>query len=264
MTRGLKIFLAVVLLTVAAATLGLLHWQNGRIRGRIAEMRRRSGSAEGVRQENAALRDLLARLKTGKVGADQAIQGDLIRMRREVADLEKRAAEQYARRADQAAAFARALETNRDPSKGLTRLEYFQNLGQSTPSTAFQTVAWAALKGDDGALAKGLTLSEAARSRAEALIASLPESTRAPLTPDKIAALAVTGLFSEMPAAQVVGETLSDPQHATLVVSVPGQATNAKIPLQLGASGWQVVVGEGQIKVLEQRIKGESGTPPKK
>ena len=190
----------------------------------------------------------------------------MIRARAEIVEWEKRAAERTQQLAAKATAESAALEANRDPRTGLTRLEHFQNLGQSAPATAFQTLVWAAMKGDDATLAQVSMVSESARAKAEALIARLPESGRAQWTPEKLAAMFFTGAFGEVTAAQVLAENPKDQQHVALSVRLVGAGKETTIPLltQLGANGWQVVFDEKMFGAVQKKIAKAEMPPAKK
>jgi hypothetical protein len=254
-SNGFKIGLAAVLLALLGAASVLLHWQNDRLRFRIADARRNPVAAEPLRVENARLQSAITRAHENDGGAERAIHEELVRARREVAEAEQRAALRHAELRAQAAGDAEALATNRDPQRGLVRLENFANAGQATPSAAFQTLVWAALKGDEATLARLLLLSPPARSAAEELIASLPEDMRRPWTPEKLAALAITSVVMDVSAAAIDSEVRLDAQHATVGLRIPGiDASKSKLGFQLGVEGWQVVVPPEQIEMLRRRL----------
>ena len=142
-------------------------------------------------------------------------------------------------------------------------MEHFQNAGQATPGAAFQTFVWAAMKGEDATLAGMIAFPGAAREKAEAVVAALPAEVQAKYpTPEKLAALFFANALTAMNAAQVVDVTLPDAEHA--VVTVRGLTDRPqKIPMQLGSSGWQIVVPEGMVGKLGGWASGGS-PPPKK
>ncbi len=236
-----------------------LHRQNERVRNRIIELRQRDQSAEPLRQDNARLRALLQKSSNGSAATD-ALHAEVEQTRAEVAELEKRAESRRAQLAAQAAADENALANNRDPNVGLTRLEQFQNVGQATPRAACQTLVWAALKGDDAALGNLLFLSDSTRTRADALIAGLPEDSRARWTPEKLAVLYFGAVVTDVAAAQITGEDLDGPAHATVALRIPGvDAAKSKLELRATPAGWQVIVPETAIDVVRRKI-----TPPEK
>ena len=262
-SKSLKIALVVLVVGASGAAIVFLHLSNAQMRQRLAALRLRNQTVTRLRSDNAELKDTLARTQGDETATMQAIHADVVRLRGEVAEWEKRATERNQELAAKSATDAQALATNRDPQKGLTRLEHFQNLGQATPDAAFQTLVWAALKGDDAVLAQVSTISAPARTKAEAMIAGLPEGARGQWTPEKFAAMFFTGAFNEVIAAQVVEENAKDPQHVALSVRITGEAKAATIPLlaQLGTNGWQVVFDEKLLGVIQKRIANAEGPP---
>ncbi len=255
-----------MLVAAGAVAVGGLHLDNARLRTRVADSHRQRERLERLREENRRAQEIVKRSQTDETGAARAVHDDVVRVRGEVAALEKRAAEQHARLTAKTAAEAETLANNRDPQKGLTRLEHFQNLGQGTPGAAWQTLVWGALKGDDAVLAQVITISAPALAKAEALIAGLPEGARAQWTPEKLAAMFFTGAFNEVTAAQVMTENTKDAQHVELRVRLKSGTKEPIIPFQweLGAKGWQVVFEEKFLGAVRKKIAGAEGPSPKK
>lgn len=238
------------------------------------ELKRRSLSAELIRQtpaKSATIAPIAASIIPSVVATpnDRALDFDLAAAlaaaRRDVAALEHRAQ----RRHDEIAAeSARRMATafiidpkNPDPERGFVMLESFQNVGRETPAAAFQTLIWAALKGDESMLADGLTLEDRAHARAEALVAGLPESTRRQFTPGKLAALWFEGSVVDVPAAQILRQTQLDATHVMLLTrgSVGGGPT---VTLRKADSGWQLIVPEHGLETVQKKVIGSS--PPLK
>src|SRR5471030_3141809 len=143
-SKPLKIALVVLLLAVSGGAVAFLHLSNVQMRRRLAALQLRNQAVTRLRVDNAELKSELARTQGDEASATQAIHADVIRLRGEIAEWEKRAAERNQQLTAKAAAESAALDANRDPQKGLTRLEHFRNLGQATPGAAFQTLVWAA------------------------------------------------------------------------------------------------------------------------
>lgn len=265
-SKPLKIVLIVLALGTSGAVIAFLHLSNAQMRQRIAAQQQRNQMVTRLRVGIAESKDTLARTQGDEGAAREAIHAEVIRARTEIAEWEERAAEKNAQLRAKTSADTAALETNRDPRTGLTRLEYFQNLGQATPGAAFQTLVWAAMKGDDATLGQVSMVSGPARAKAEEMIARLPESGRAQWTPEKFAALFFTGFFNEVTAAQVLAETPKDPEHLALNVRVTGGGKEVSIPLltQLGPNGWQVVYEEKFLGAVQKKIANAEGPPPKK
>lgn len=264
-SKPLKIVLVVLGLGASGGAILFLHLSNLQLRQRLAKEQLRIQTVTRLRADNAELKNEVAQTQGDEASARPAIHADVIRMRGEIAEWEKRAAERNQQFAAKTAAEAAALAANRDPEKGLTRLEHFQNLGRGTPGAAFQTLGWAALKGDDATIGQVSTISAPARAKAEALIAGLPESARAQWTPERLAAMFFTGALGEVTAAQVVAEAAKDPEHVALSIRITGEGKEATIPMlaQSSPGGWQVVFDEKMLGAVQKKI-ANAAVPPAK
>lgn len=258
-SKPLKITLAGLALVAGAGAIVFLHLSNEQLRRRIADTQGRGRVAASLSKGNEALKSLLARSQGDAEAAGRAIHEELTQVRQEVVAAERAAENRRQQLAAKAETEAGDLAANRDPRRGLTRLEHFKNRGQATPAGAFETLVWAAMKGDDAALAQVSTISSQARARAEKLIAGLPENARGQWTPEKLSAMFFTGAFNEVSAAQVVTETTVDARHAALSIRLTGGAKDATVPLQweLGADGWRVVFDEKLLGAVQKRIANE-------
>jgi hypothetical protein len=265
-SQGSKITLVALVVIAGAGVFTGFRLANTKLRQRIDALRQTQMEGRRLRESNQRAKALLTEVAGDKEAAARAVQTEVGRLRNEVAELERRAVVNAGQRSVQLAAEAEALANNRDLQKGLVRLERFQNFGQATPTVAFQTLVWAALKGDDAVLAQVSTLSPAARVKAEEFISGLPEAGRSGWTPEKLAALFFAGVFTEATAAHVVAETEPDALHATLHVVLKGDSTAPAIPLrwQLGPNGWQVIVDEKHLGVVHHKIAHAEGPPSKK
>jgi hypothetical protein len=181
------------------------------------------------------------------------IQAELAARRREVAALETRARERRRETVAQAAQDEAELASNRDPLRGLVRLENFSDVGQATPAAAFQTLGWAVVKKPER-IAALFTLAPEARTKAEAFIAGLPESGRAQWTPEKLGELFLTGALSSASAIQIANVTMDGASHATLTFRIPGARGDPKLPMELGPDGWRVLVDERGIDVVRKHV----------
>ena len=250
-SKGLKITLLVLLLGAGVLVAVMLRLDNARLRKKVAVSGRGKQEAAQLRRDNERTRTLLAQTQIAGADANRAVQRDLERWRREVAALEKSAAQHASALQADANRDAVSLAQNRDPEAGLTRLENFRDAGQGTPGAAFQTFVWAAMKGDEAKQAGMIVFAGAGRVTAEAIVAALPEPERANYpTPEKLAALFFADAFTQMQAAHVTVVTLTDAQHA--VVGVRGLTPREqKIPMQLGQNGWQIAMPEPTARALE-------------
>jgi hypothetical protein len=141
-----------------------------------------------------------------------------------------------------------------DPRLGLTRLEYFQNRGQATPSAALETLVWAALKGDEATLADVTTLNSATRAKAQAFIAQLSTEDRAKWTPEKLGQLWFNGLFTELSAVQIVGETTDAAGEASVRLRLANRDDEEKLALRQTPNGWKVLAPSAAVDHLKKTL----------
>lgn len=244
-SKSLKLTIAALALVVGGGALVLLHLDNRRLRLRLAE----SKGAVTLHSENIRLQQLVA-----NGASETTIGAQMQEARAEIAALEKRAAKRHAEKTERAAQEAAQLENNRDPLVGPVRPEHFKNLGRATPSAAFQTLVWAAMKGDEAEIARLCTASEKTRAEAKALLARLPEDARATWTPEKLAALWVGGAFTEMAALQVVGERMESAGNAVVSFRIHGREDVENVKLRLSPAGWQVMLPGNAVAKLEKKL----------
>lgn len=258
MSAPFKVILVALAVLLGAGGLTLLHLENRRLQRRLAADAPRAREAARLREDNARLERLLAAQHHSGESARALLQRDIAQLRAEIARHERTAAQQHAARVALTSRDAAALETNRDPRLGLTRLEHFQNRGQATPSAALETLVWAALKGDEATLANVTTLNSAIRSRAEAFLAELPAEERAQWTPEKLGQLWFSGLFTELSAVQIVGETTVGPDEAVVRLRLANRSGEEKLALRLTPSGWKVLTPGAAVEHLKKKL-----SPPK-
>jgi hypothetical protein len=256
MSRALKITALVVVVAGLGAGIIFLHWANARQRVRVAELRRSQVSAEQLRAENQKLKSFLTRARNDGAQAAEAFRAELGRVRAEVAELEQRAEKRHAERFADQMRERDALAANRDPSRGLTRLEYFHDAGQTSPSAAVETLVWAALKGGQAALERAFVLPDSARAKADAIINGLPDEQRAKWSPEKLAAMFFAGFFTEISAAEVGHESLNGPQHATVGLRATDGSKTQTIPLETQriADDWRVVVSDRYMDAVLKKM----------
>lgn len=249
-----KAVLAGLALVLGGGALVLVHLDNNRLQRQLAERSQTASPAAQLNAENTRLRKLLATTTRNDASAAAVVRAQMEQTQNEIAALEKRAAERHAEIAAEAARDAHALATNRDPIAGLVRVETLEHSGQATPTAALKTLAWAALKGDEAAILQVCALPPAARRQAEALIARLPEKTRAPWTPDKLAVLWITGALTQFTAIQIVEEEFSDADHATVTFRTQRPGDSERVKLARDAAGWKIIVPGNAIEKLEKKL----------
>jgi hypothetical protein len=258
-SRGFKITLVVLVVGVSAGTFAGFRFANARLRQRMEALRQGQAESGRLREDNRRAKALLAQIAGDKEAAARAFAGEVQRLRSEVATLEKRAVEGRGRVTAQLTADAEALAANRDPDKGFVRAEFAANVGHATPGAAMQTLVWAALKGDDEAMARTVALSGAVREKAEALLARLPEEARAKYSPpEKLAGLFFARMIlKEVEAFQITGVTMNDAQHATVRLRFPGQTKEPALPFERSETGWRVTIVAKQIDLIEAQLTGK-------
>ncbi len=263
-SRTFKVVLGTLVVLAFGGAMVAVRLDNAHVRRQLARLHGQRQQAERVRDDNRQLQEIVSRAQMDTADGARAIHADLIRVRTEVEELERKARASHAQMRAASAQDAENLANNRDPEKGLMRLEHFQDKGRTTPVAAFQTFVWAAMKGEDAALAGMITMDYAAREKGIAVIAALPEETRAKYpTPEKLAALFFAAALTGQPSAQVLEVSFADAQHATVHVRGLTDKTQ-KIPMQLGAHGWQIVVPVGVTEKLGRWALGGASSPVSK
>ena len=253
-------------LTVLAAAVVLLKFDNARLRARVADAQRRQGEVVRLRDEIEQTRQLIAKAQVSEEAAGESLHGQVLRLRSEVDRLEKQARGAAAVVRQTAADRAAQLATNRDLRRGLVRLENLVPAGHGAPDAALQTLIWSAVKGDTATLHDVIGLSDDSRAEAKALVATLPEAARLEWSPERLAALFFTGFFTEISAAAVESVTLVDFAHATVALRVTNGVKEKTIPLTAVATpeGWRITPPEGAMAGMRRRIPAPGAPAPGK
>ncbi len=258
----IQVVLASVVALAAGTALALLHRENSRLQRQLANRPPHQPAIAAFREENAQLHALVDLATRDAAAAAAMTQIQLKQARTEIAGLEKSAAEIRLAGSEQAAREASALDTNRDPRQGLTRLTYFQNMGRATPAAAVQTAVWAAMQGDKDLLSQIAMLPPEAQKQAEALIARLPENLRAQWTPDKLATLWLASVADDIPAMQIVREDFQDAAHATVTTRISREDQTDTVQLRLTPTGWALVLPKNAIAKLERKMGALAAPKP--
>lgn len=161
-----------VTLALRAVRLDQLASERVRLRGELT-------AASQLKAENEAL---AAKLPTDdQLATLRSDHAAVVRLRSELTRLRSQAA-----KGSSPAPIAAAVES---PSRIVPSSEWTY-AGRATPAAAIETILWAATGGDLDALAQTLSLDESARTRAVALLGSLPASSRSEYTtPERLVAL---------------------------------------------------------------------------
>lgn len=254
MSKPFKQFLIVLAVLLGAAGLTWLHLENRRLQRRVAAEAQNARRVTRLRDDNAWLERLLAQQHRHDDPVRTWVRREIESLRAEIAQLEQKAAQHRAAHMTRISQDTAAVENNRDPRLGLTRLEYFQNRGRATPSAALETLVWAALSGEQATLADITALNSATRARAEDLIAQLSPEERATWTPEKLGQLWFTGLFTELSAAQIVGETIVAFDEAIVRLRLANQVGEEKLSLRRTPTGWKVLAPSAAIDHLKKKL----------
>lgn len=254
-SRPIKILIVVSALAGAGFGLTLLHLDNRRLEKAVADRAAKQEQANHLQTDNARLKAIVGAANAPQAATHEAVM-QLEQARTELATLEHRAHDRAAELARTHATEAVALATNRDARVGMTRLENIQPAGQSTPTNAFLTALAAALKGDEATLANVATMTPATRAKAEALITRLPEDARTKWTPEKLAALWISQVVTEVTAVQMTGESFEDGQHAVVTFRPYGADKDEHVNVRLTSAGWKVVL---PTSAMEKFIRKASG-----
>lgn len=139
--------------------------------------------------------------------------------------------------------------------------EYYRNEGNATPLATLQTFAWACDRGDTGTVRRMLFIEEAARPKAEAFMAGLPENVRAQWkTVDEMAAAILTESIMARPF----------PRADVLETATPEEVAPGRIKLRLPnvpkdgteyqqtAEGWKYVLTEKAVDDYIQHARRQT------
>ena len=140
----------------------------------------------------------------------------------------------------------------------MTRVEDFKNAGRATPEAAFQTLIWAAIKGDDDELAATLMLTDSAREKADEWRMALPAEIRQKYaTVEKLPGLFLTEeIVRKAASAQILESIEHSPDRVTLRVktSTLGGGTGvSEFLLTRGDRGWGIEIPEDMIAGMRKQ-----------
>ena len=257
----MKIFPKTLLASaVFLAGVGGFIWQwqaTAGLQTKIAAQRKENYELRRLPGENRRLQEIVT--QGNQAEAARQVREEIAKTREEVAMLEFRLRPQAATAVPPADEFS----ANRDPEKGIVRLEHFRNLGRATPSAAFQTAVWAVTKGQDDALAPLFALSPLGRQKLQAIWDNLPPETRARFDPpEKVLGLFLALDVLDAERLQIIGEDAPSSGQAMLRVRQLKngriQPTERKIPFQRGPDGWQFVIPDAMIDGLPEALASAS------
>lgn len=253
MKNALWTIVVVAVVAVTGMAVLKLRQNNARLQVQVSERR----LAQEMRAPASDLR-VSAHQKgtTGEVsGADmQTLATERIaQLRAEISEIERKASERVA--AERAA--TEAMARQRDPERGMMRLENMRNVGKATPAAALQTLLWAAMQGDDQVMTQILGWDPKVRPQAQALIDGLPAETRARYpTPEAVTALVLAKHVLGVPAIHITETTYQNASTVSLTVKGLTSA-DQHLPMRLGPGGWQLIAGEPMLKGLGRLLAGK-------
>jgi len=188
-----------------------------------------------------------------RIATDQE-RTEIKRLREEVNELR-------ARTAALARIAVRPAESS-SPALNLQPAGAWKNAGRSTPASAAETLLWATDSGNVDELAKSITLDQAAREKAEAILARMNDSVRANYdTPEKLVAL-LLARETDIQAMQVLGEsTAGDDALVNMrLMKQDGKTKEEGMQFRRTSDGWRMnVTGKAMDKMGKKLTE-----PPKK
>lgn len=256
--RGAKrILIGVAVLSVGAVWIGVQQFQAGReLCAELADLRHRQIEEARLRSENPRLRD--AQVQASELEGLRADHAAVVRLRGEIEALRQRA--EGAGKAAEAMVAAPPKEYVPSILDGPMPANMWKNAGGATPVAAVETVLWAAAGGDIDALAGRLTFDAGVRAKAEALLAGLPEATRASYgSPEQFIA-ALTAKDVPLGNAKIYDTKYEIDNSRFMIAEVRDTAGGKprQVQLRLRETGgeWKLLVRADVIKNYAAALKG--------
>lgn len=156
-----------------------------------------------------------------------------------------------------------ALTSEKPPAPvvaGLMPVGTWRNVGFATPAEAVETIHWAKEHIDLETLGRALVFDQKGRTKAEALLARLPEGLRAQYpelsTPERLVGL----LWAMGPSVEAIGVARTatrGPDNVTLTLKQQwetGEVRGLPVTLQHTADGWKWAMPEGGIDMAARAM----------
>lgn len=240
-----KVTLGLVLALFAIVVIGfVLQWQTNN------ELWQSIGNSQGTRPGRASTSPYSDESHSSRTPD----KSEVARLREEVNELR-------ARTAALARLSVRAAESS-SPPLNLLPSTAWKNAGRSTPTSAAETFFWATDSGNLEVLAGAITLDQAAREKAEAILARMSDSVRATYdTPEKLVAL-LLARESDIRAMQVLGENSSgdDALVNLRMLKDDGKTKDEGMQFRRSADGWRANVTGKVVDKMGKKLTD----PPKK
>jgi hypothetical protein len=248
--------LTTLLVLIFGGTIVALQKHNRGLREEIAGMSGPGKRAVQLQEDNRRLARLVEQTKQDDASAGQIMAAELRDARGELAEVTRRRAHETKEKLLGAEKKEAVLAANRDPEKGPVRMENLQNLGRGTPASAFQTLGWAAMKGEDDVLAGAVLLERNERAQLQELLAGFsPEARARYQTPEKLVALFIAGDILKKATAEIVEQIAEAPDRVGLMVRVGDKPQAVRLPMQRTGDGWRMAISPGQVQKLIERLR---------
>jgi hypothetical protein len=253
-----RLFLGTLLALLAAGliTLVVQRQSQSELRNEITALRRDGGEINRLRRENQRLTG--RRVPPEELESLRSEQRELARLRSQAAELKDYL--QLASR-DQAPSREKPAPTLKPLASGMIPVESLTDAGGATPAAAVQTFFWAVAQADPDAVAKQLVFGDAARTKADALFASLDAATRERIgTPEKLLAMFFTTLYGRVTGLQTVDLDKLSPDAPVWNVKVQtasGKLSDVGFPLRRLSDGWREEVPVGMVDYCSYYLRGK-------
>ncbi len=250
--RSDKLALSLVGILVLIGVVAILQQRetNAQFRHQLKVLYGKLGHATGADGRDSSQSGSVAVSKGGISANDR---GELARLRAEVSLLKIRTQE-----------LATAVKQGAGASVPLNLMpaSAWKNVGKDTPAAAAESLMWAADSGDLDVLANSILLDAAAREKAVAILARLPDSTRQTYdTPEKLIAL-LLARDTDARAMQVLGaNTAGDDALVSLRLQKDdGKTKDEGYQFRRTSDGWRLVMPGKAVDKLGKKLTD----PPKK
>ena len=205
------------------------------------------------------LRDENRRLASAQVSATELEnlredRAEVVQLREKIDDLTRRIAETAPTPAGPEIPAPAAVLPNSGPLPAAA----WKNAGQATPQATLETALWAAKTGDINALVDMIALDERARVKAQLLLDSLPDATRAQYTTPEQLIASLTARDVPLTSMRVAG-VIAGTDDTQLIVNLPTQEQPeriTKLALHRYADGWRLKVPESAVDKYSQTLTG--------
>jgi hypothetical protein len=248
----LSIGVLFALLAAGLITLAFQRHSQSRLRGEITVLRTESREANRLRRDNQRLTGTLA--PPDELENLRSEQSELARLRSEATAL-RDYLQLAPRRETPPPPAAKPLAPGMIPVDNLT------NAGAATPAAAARSFFWAVAQADPDAMAKQLAFGDAARSKADALFASLDAAARERIgTPEKLLAMFFTTLYGRVTGLQTVDLDKLSPDAPVWNVKVQtasGKLSAVDFPLRHLSDGWREEVPVGMVDYCSYYLRGK-------